>query len=233
MSKIVSGTFISGGDAVNVNIGFVPDYVELYSALGGTELGFKFFKCLKDKETSGQYGLAIANAGDVSANASEAAGITTYEANTIKNLVPAPNGTGEAEATAPSTFVAGATAPTARTTSVVGTLVKPSTPTVLCTNVSLQPVFWGLSLPGRLFLVRQYPMERILGYAGKTRLSSRAVKALRLAQTLQRIRKYGCLKPNFTTEWMIWAMQTQTTQYSLVNQSGRSEKRFARFLLKI
>lgn len=127
MGKVVSGTFVACDAAVNVDIGFEPDYVELFSALGGTELGFKYFKCLADAATSGQYGLAIANAGDISACADANNGIIPYEgALTPSVLVESPKpGIGKLRVPVVG-FVAGTAQPTARSATVIGTIVRPS-----------------------------------------------------------------------------------------------------------
>jgi hypothetical protein len=127
--RAVSGTFIADGSAMNIDVGFVPDYIELYAALGGTELGYKWYKILADEETSGQYGIAIANAGDVSVCADADNGIIEYDTSSLQVAIPAADGDGEAKASVSdySTSTDYSSAGQARTTSQVGTVVRPST----------------------------------------------------------------------------------------------------------
>jgi hypothetical protein len=123
----VSGKFIADGSAVNVDCGFIPDYVELYSALGGTELGFKFFRCLSDLAVAGQYGVALANAGDISCPTTAATGITTYDSSAGYVEVPAPDGDGYTKTTVADWAAATNYATGERSTTSVGTVVRPPT----------------------------------------------------------------------------------------------------------
>jgi len=154
--KVVSGTFIASGSATNVECGFEPDYVELYSALSGTELGFKFFKCLADAATSGQYGIAIANAGDVSVCASAAAGIATYNTAANKVLIESPViGTGKVAVSVTDWTSSVSTAATARSTTAIGTVVRPTTHngrvyecTTAGTSSGTEPTTWTTTVGG-------------------------------------------------------------------------------------
>jgi len=130
MQKI-SGHFIAGDDAVSVECGFIPDRVELYSALGGTELGFVFLKILADLETSGRYGIALANAGTISVPTTAATGIIPYNGEkTPRVRIPAANGNGYSNAEIYGNYDATAdysSVGTDRSTSVVGTIIRPTT----------------------------------------------------------------------------------------------------------
>jgi len=91
----VSGHIISNGtSAINVDIGFIPDYVELYNELQGTETGLKWFRVLKDAAVAaayGLYGILIGNDGAVSCAGSAANGIIEYdEGKRLQVLLPDP-----------------------------------------------------------------------------------------------------------------------------------------------
>ena len=87
----------------------------------------------------GAFSLAIDSDGDITVSeadgnedgydsAGEAVyGITTGNTTAVVANIPAPDGDGTVQATIAADFVAGATQPTARTTSVVGTVLRPST----------------------------------------------------------------------------------------------------------
>ena len=66
----------------------------------------------------------------VTANLAAAGGISAYDDSSLMVRLPHPDGTRNkfAGTTAPSVFVAGAAQPTARSTTVLGTVTKPSTP---------------------------------------------------------------------------------------------------------
>lgn len=133
MGQTVSGFVTSNGAAIDVDIGFIPDYVELYNFDAGAtaNLGLKWFRCLADDpETAahGRYGIAIADGGDITFAAAATNGIIPYDgAKTPRVRIPAPDGDGMVTALVDSDFVAGDTKPTARSTSVVGTIYRPST----------------------------------------------------------------------------------------------------------
>jgi len=128
--KKVSGRFIADGAAINVNIGFIPDYVKLIGGLDNTNpVIFEFFKDLSGE--NGQYGIQIDNkSSDREVVITKLAGtnalIKVYEGGKkVKVKIPAPDGNGFANAEV-SDFVAGAAQPTARGTTAVGTCVRPS-----------------------------------------------------------------------------------------------------------
>ena len=127
MQKI-SGHFIApNAAAVNLNLGFVPSKFHAWSALGGTELSWDWWKILADLATTGQYGMVDDGAGVKAACASAAAGIIAYDTLAAAVEIPAPSGTGYTKVAMSSVadFVAGAAQPTARSTSIVGTLKRP------------------------------------------------------------------------------------------------------------
>jgi len=141
MSKIVSGKLIASDAAINVDIGFIPDYVELVLAIGGTELVLRWWKVLYDAAiaagllttgaaSAGKWGVVDDGAGVLTHNASAAAGIIAYDEAAMKAIMPAPDGNGEKSAALTYTFAtakAAGVTPTARTTAVVGTVIRPTT----------------------------------------------------------------------------------------------------------
>ncbi len=123
------GDFIADGNAINVDIGFVPDKFQAVAKYEETNpVTYEWRKSRGDTANdNGQFGITRpANGGAVTKNASAAAGFASYDTVELKALLPAPNGTGEASASI-GTFLAGDTQPTARTSSVLGTVVRPST----------------------------------------------------------------------------------------------------------
>jgi len=133
----VSGHFIApNAAAVNLNLGFVPSYFKAYSALGGTELLWEWYKILAELETTGQYGIVDDGAGAKSMCADADNGIIAYDTESPAVELPAPSGTGYTKVissngsydkTKCTVFTDGGAQPTARSTSVVGTVVWPST----------------------------------------------------------------------------------------------------------
>jgi len=119
---------IADGGAMNFDIGFKPTYIEAYSALGGTELGKKFFQVLLDAETSGQYGIAIANAGDISVCADAANGFATYdEGEDVGVMIQHPGSGKLVLATVADWLAATSYSSGERSATAVGTIVRPPT----------------------------------------------------------------------------------------------------------
>jgi len=155
MSKIVSGMFTSGGSAVNVECGFVPDYVKLWSALGGTELCIEWFKCLSDAGATGQYG-CLDSAGAKSMCADAANGIASYSTASNKVKIDSPViGTGKVAVAVVDWSSAVSTAATARDTTSIGTVVRPTTHngyvyecTTAGTSSGTEPTTWTTTVGG-------------------------------------------------------------------------------------
>jgi len=122
----VSGHFIADGSAVNVECGFVPDKVYLLHGLEETNPVEHLFirELANTANANGQYGLQDSG-GTKTKLSSAAAGFATYDTKVLKAMIPAPNGEGETAATIVE--YADASSPTARTTSAVGTVCRPST----------------------------------------------------------------------------------------------------------
>lgn len=125
--KTVSGALIASDAAINIECGFIPDFIRLWTAINGTELVYEWFKALGDTDAqTGQYGL-LDTGGAKSVPTTAATGIIAYDAAADKVALPSPTGEGEQFADHPDAFVAGTAQPTARTTTAIGTLTKPST----------------------------------------------------------------------------------------------------------
>jgi hypothetical protein len=125
--KMNMGSFVADGLAVNVDVGFIPDFVIAFEGLeeGTWQAHYWARERINAASAVGQFGLLEA-AGTHSVHAAAVNGFAPLDSVTTFQMLPAPNGEGEAVATLPVPFVAGVTAPTARSTSVVGTVVKSS-----------------------------------------------------------------------------------------------------------
>ncbi|KKL65965.1 hypothetical protein LCGC14_2149710 [marine sediment metagenome] len=125
--KIVSGTYIAGANAANIECGFIPDYVELWTAVNGTELVYHWSKVFGDTSAlTGQYGI-LDTAGVKSVPTTAATGIIAYDATALSVMLPNPAGGADLRADLPSAYtVALSTAATARTATALGSIVKPS-----------------------------------------------------------------------------------------------------------
>jgi hypothetical protein len=129
MVKKVSGTFIMDGSAINIECGFIPDKVKVVYNLeeGDNEVIHEWWRALEDIATNGRYGISISATGAVTVPTTAATGITTYDTVADKILIVSPNGEGFTEADPPNPYtVARSTAATARSTTALGTVLKPS-----------------------------------------------------------------------------------------------------------
>jgi hypothetical protein len=157
MSKIVSGMFTASDAAVNVECGFVPDYVRAWSALTGTELVIEWFKCLADASagTSGQYG-CLDSAGAKSMCQDAANGIIPYSTASNMVLIDSPViGTGKVAVAIADWTSSLSTAATARSTTAIGTMVRPTTHngrvyecTTAGTSSGTEPTTWTTTVGG-------------------------------------------------------------------------------------
>jgi len=150
---IVSGTFVADNAiAANIDIGFIPDYVELIADVSDTELMVRYFSCLADAETTGQYGIIDDGAGALSMCASAAYGIAAYdEGEAFRVLIENPStGKDTAKAVTGDWTTAIATAATARSATAIGTIIRPTThngyvyecTTAMTTGAATEPT-WG------------------------------------------------------------------------------------------
>ena len=124
----VSGTYISpNGVAANIECGFVPDWVKLVQDLGDTELYYDWFRVMGNTSAlTGQYGIVDA-AGAKTVISTAATGIIAYDTVVQQQMLPSPDGDGLIGASLPSSWTqARASAASARSTTALGTIIKPT-----------------------------------------------------------------------------------------------------------
>ena len=154
-TEIVSGKFqTNNAIATNVECGFVPDYLQLISDLGGTEKHFKWFKVLYDyaATATGKYGWDV-DIAPVRLNG-ETNGIIPYDTSIDTVFLPATDGNGYLKAPSVADW-ATATVPVARVANgVLGTCIRPTTHNGMvyeCTvsggAMGTEPTTWPL-VPG-------------------------------------------------------------------------------------
>ena len=130
-SKIVSGKFLASTAEVNVECGFVPDYIEAFSALGGTEIKYEWFKVLYDYciAALGRFGFVTDGAPAHVAAATN--GFRPYDTSVESVVLPAPDGDGYVKAASIADYDDTEAAYTARDLSagveVLGSVVRPTT----------------------------------------------------------------------------------------------------------
>jgi hypothetical protein len=126
--KKVGGSFIADGSAVNVDIGFVPDSFRAWEGIeeGNPKIHYWRKDCANVSGSYGQYGFTN-TAGTISTCASAAAGFASYDTVAQKVLLPAPNGEGEQAGDYPNSWTqARSSAATARSTTALGTTIRPT-----------------------------------------------------------------------------------------------------------
>ncbi len=123
----VQFAFVADGGLMNFDIGFKPSFVELISALGGTELVHRFFGVLADAALTGQYGIIDDGAGVLAANSS-GSGIIAYEEGDDLGVMILHPGTGELVAASIADWLAATSYSSGeRTATAIGTIVRPPT----------------------------------------------------------------------------------------------------------
>ena len=156
--KKYGGELIADGSAINLDIGSVPDkFIGTAKAEETNPLIYTWYKeRANTANANAQYGyLNTGSSGVVTKAADADNGIQSYDTVTLKAMLPAPNGNGEVAATIAAAFVAGVAQPTARTTAVVGTTLRPSTANGFlyeCTTSAgvygTEPTTWGTVVGG-------------------------------------------------------------------------------------
>ena len=127
MSKMGIRHFLSDGLATIVELGYVPDMCKVHLDEGTNPDIVTWFKRMFDDE--GIYGfLLTGSSGVITRLTTAATGISAYDTATLKAMLPAPNGSGnEASATLPLEWTtARSSAASARSVTVTGTLIKPT-----------------------------------------------------------------------------------------------------------
>ena len=126
--KMNTGSFIADGLAVNVDVGFIPDFVIAFEGCeeGDPQIHYWMRERIDAASALGQFGF-LDTAGTKSTHAAAANGFASLDTVAPKLMLPAPSGTGEAISDLPLNWTtARSTAATARSTTAVGTVIKPT-----------------------------------------------------------------------------------------------------------
>ena len=127
--KFNSGCFIADGNAVNVDVGFIPDL--LICLEGQEETNAQFHMWARQRADSaslkGKFGFVRAGTGTITEHAAAVNGFAAYDTFATKAMLPAPDGEGEEPSALPAAYTTTlSTAATARSTTALGTILKPS-----------------------------------------------------------------------------------------------------------
>ena len=122
--------FVADGNAVNLDLGFVPEYCELVVNLAGTNPNiYKWYKAFEDESTA-EYGLLITgSSGIVTVPSTAATGIKELDALYHGVLIPDPAG-GDDQFQVPTDWAAAtdySSGYTARSATASGSCVRPPT----------------------------------------------------------------------------------------------------------
>jgi len=126
--RVNSGHFIADGSAVNVHVGFIPDLLICFEGLEETNPQIHYFlrELANTANGNGQYGI-LDTGGTKTKHAAATNGFATLDTVTAKVMITAPNGEGDLAADLPNEWTqARSTAATARTTTALGTIIKPT-----------------------------------------------------------------------------------------------------------
>jgi len=129
MSKINSGQFTADGNAVNVDVGFIPDFVIAFEGLEETSPSphFWFRSAIDSLTADAQFGLLVTGTdGIVTKHAAAVNGFAPLDTQANRVLLENPAGGDDLAAALPDAFLAGTAQPTARTATALGTVTKPS-----------------------------------------------------------------------------------------------------------
>ncbi len=126
--------FIASNAAIAYfDVGFVPDYIEAISALSGTELMHRFYRVLAQAAVdngaavSGQYGIIDDGAGVLAENSSGSGFLTYEEGEDVGVLIIHPASGKKVIASVLDWLAATSYATGQRSTTAVGTIVRPPT----------------------------------------------------------------------------------------------------------
>lgn len=127
--KMNTGSFVANGSAVNVDVGFIPDFVIAFEGLeeGTWQAHYWNRERIDAASAVGQFGLLEA-AGTHSVHAAAVNGFAPYDTTTPKVMLPNPNGSDvDLAATLPLAWTqARSSAASARSTTALGTVIKPT-----------------------------------------------------------------------------------------------------------
>lgn len=129
MSQVLSGCFIADGNALDIDIGFVPDFVEAFELTSTAEVVYRFYRCLAEAETTGQYGLEDDGDGVISACATADAGFAAYDGSKVPRvLIPSPIDDVLVPALVTGDYtLARSSDAAARSATAIGTILRPTT----------------------------------------------------------------------------------------------------------
>jgi hypothetical protein len=127
--KMNSGQFVADGNAVNVDVGFIPDFVIAFEGLEETSPNphFWFRSAIDAISSDSEFGLLLTGStGVVTKHAAALNGFVPLDTKALKAILPNPAGGEDLAADLPDAFVAATAQPTARTATALGTITKPS-----------------------------------------------------------------------------------------------------------
>jgi hypothetical protein len=127
--KMNSGQFVADGNAVNVDVGFIPDFVIAFEGLEETSPNphFWFRSAIDAISSDGEFGLLLTGTtGVITKHAAALNGFAPLDSQALRAILPNPAGGEDLAAALPVGFVAGTAQPTARTATALGTITKPS-----------------------------------------------------------------------------------------------------------
>ena len=129
MSKMNSGQFVADGNEVDVEVGFIPDFVIAFEGLEETSPSphFWFRSAIDGISSDGEFGLLMTGTtGIITKHAAAINGFAPLDTLALRLLLPNPAGGDDLAVALPDAFVAGTAQPTARTATALGTVTKPS-----------------------------------------------------------------------------------------------------------
>lgn len=127
--KMNTGSFIADGNEVDVEVGFIPDFVIAFEGQEETnpQVHFWLRERIDAASAEAQFGI-LDTGGTKTKHAAAVNGFAPLDEANNQILLPSPNGSGESLSPVPEAYtVARSTAATARSTTALGTVLKPST----------------------------------------------------------------------------------------------------------
>ena len=183
MSQVKVGHFTGTGANLNLDIGFVPDYMMLIEFGTSTNIKiFHWFNRMEGDLASGlQEGISVLEG--VTARLADAGGITAYNTASVQYMIPAPSGDAPYKGKTATLFALAtdySSGYTARDGTNVGDVVTPITPNGFCyelhtaTGVGTSEPTWSTQ-PGvtctdggaNVWICRPIRLERV-GFEGVT-----------------------------------------------------------------
>ncbi len=126
--KMNSGQFVADGNEVDVEVGFVPDFVIAFEGLEETnaQVHYWFRSAIDSASSDAEFGI-LDTGGTKTKHAAAVNGFAPLDEVALRVLLPNPAGGDDLAAALPNPYtVARSTAATARDASSLGTVLKPS-----------------------------------------------------------------------------------------------------------